>query len=61
MVAPLVDRVLKGSFMYIFGGLGLSSAVLSLLLKETKGVVMTDTANQQVQKSEAVSESVALE
>ena len=43
ILAPLIDGVAKGSFMYIFGAVGLLSAFLSLFLKETKGEVMADT------------------
>ena len=44
ILAPLVDGAAKGSFMYIFGAVGVLSAFVSLFLKETKGEVMTDTA-----------------
>ena len=33
IVAPLVPGVVSGNFMYIFGGLGVVSSVLSILLK----------------------------
>ena len=44
ILAPLVDGVAKGSFMYIFGAVGMLSALACLLLKETKAEVMKDTA-----------------
>lgn len=47
MLAPLLDGATKGSFMYIFGGLGLVSSLLSFLLKETKGKVMADTVEEE--------------
>lgn len=43
--APLVDGIAKDSFLYIFGTLGILSGLLSLLLGETKGKVMTDNLN----------------
>ena len=37
ILAPLIDGVAEHSFMYIFGALGIGSALCSLLLRETKG------------------------
>lgn len=51
ILAPLVSGVAPGSFMYIFGAVGISTALISFLLKETKDVVMTDTAEQERKKS----------
>ena len=45
ILAPLVSAVTKSSFMYIFGALGITSGVLSFLLRETKGRLMADTAD----------------
>ena len=53
MLATLVCSLAKGSFKYIFGSLCLVSGVLSFYLKETKSVVMTDTVEEEDQRSEA--------
>ena len=47
MLAPLIDGAADKSFMYIFGSLGIASAVCSLLLRETKGELMADTTEQE--------------
>ena len=47
ILAPLIDGTPVGCFMVVFGGLGMASSLLSLLLKETKGQTMVDTSNHQ--------------
>ena len=54
ILAPLVDGVAKGSFMYIFGAVGLLSAFISLALKEMKGEVMSDTTDQERRKDSSL-------
>ena len=44
MLGPLVDSITKDSFMDIYGVVVLASAILSLWLKEAKGLVMKDNA-----------------
>ena len=44
--APLVNSAAQSSFMYIFGALGVMSGLLSFFLKETKGKLMADRAEQ---------------
>ena len=43
IMSPLIDGLLPGMFMYIFGTLGVLSALSSFLLRETKGQKMADT------------------
>ena len=47
MLAPVIDGAADKSFMYIFGSLGIASAVCSLVLRETKGELMADTTEQE--------------
>ena len=47
-LAPLLSSVFGSSFMYIFGALGILSAVCSLLVRETKGELMADTTEQEM-------------
>ena len=51
ILAPLIDGIAEHSFMYVFGALGVFSAICSLLLKETKGELMADTAEQEVKRT----------
>lgn len=47
IISPIIDFNLTHSFMYIFGALGLISAVCSFLLRETKGQKMADTFEEE--------------
>ena len=57
ILAPLIDEVGKKNFMYVFGALGIAGALVSLLVKETKGQVMADTAEEERRKSGLINES----
>lgn len=50
ILAPIISSLAKDNFMYIFGGLGVGSGLVCILLTETKGTVMTDTAEQERRK-----------
>ena len=52
ILAPLVNSLAEKSFMYVFGALGIACALFSFLLKETKGVVMADTPDQETHGTE---------
>ena len=47
-LAPLLSSVFGNTFMYIFGALGVLSAVCSLLVRETKGQLMADSTEQEM-------------
>ncbi len=44
ITAPYILSVVSSLFMYILGALMIASGLLSFLLRETKGAVMSDTA-----------------
>lgn len=54
-VGLLMSGVVKHYFMYAFGALALVSTVLCVFLKETKGQLMADTAEQARINSEVES------
>ena len=37
IISPIIDFNLEHAFMYIFGALGILSAIFSFFLRETKG------------------------
>ncbi len=47
IISPIIDFNLKDYFMYIFGTLGIISAICSFLLRETKGQKMADTFEEE--------------
>ena len=51
MLAPVISRVAKANFMYIFGVLGVGSGLVCFLLSETKDTVMADTVEQERKKN----------
>lgn len=42
VVAPLIDEYLRGSYMLVFGATSLFSCLISLTLRETKGLELQD-------------------